>query len=202
MGVLTAHVSTIAELKPGVLYVHEGNEVTKYFVGSGFAFIHANSFADIIAVEGAPLDQIDASLVQEGVADFNQKLGSASTDLEKAEAQMELMCIVLLALRSQAELQLVLRAIDLMSYYGHEPYFLEACFLRRKPLGCNSDIFMYRGNTPFCSKECRQEQIEMDESRKKKNWKLSSSSSRSLRKSEAEENSPNKTVRTGTVVVA
>ncbi|KAJ9171145.1 hypothetical protein P3X46_014547 [Hevea brasiliensis] len=89
-----------------------------------------------------------------------------------------------------------------MSYYGHEPYFLEACFLCRKPLGCNSDIFMYRGNTPFCSKECRQEQIEMDESRKKKNWKLSSSSSRSLRKSEAEENSPNKTVRTGTVVVA
>ncbi|KAJ9171144.1 hypothetical protein P3X46_014546 [Hevea brasiliensis] len=88
MGVLTAQVSTIAELKPGVLYVHEGNEVTKYFVGSGFAFIHANSFADIIAVEGAPLDQIDASLVQEGVADFNQKQGSASTDLEKAEAQM------------------------------------------------------------------------------------------------------------------
>ncbi|KDP28898.1 hypothetical protein JCGZ_14669 [Jatropha curcas] len=90
-----------------------------------------------------------------------------------------------------------------MSYYsGDEPHFLEACFLCRKPLGCNSDIFMYRGNTPFCSKECRQEQIEMDESRKKKNWKLSSSSSRSLRKSEGEETSSNKAVRTGTVAVA
>ncbi|KAA8520408.1 hypothetical protein F0562_014664 [Nyssa sinensis] len=40
MGVLPGHVATIAELKPGVLSVHEGNEVTKYFVSSGFAFIH------------------------------------------------------------------------------------------------------------------------------------------------------------------
>ncbi|OAY49459.1 ATP synthase subunit delta', mitochondrial [Manihot esculenta] len=88
MGVLPGHVSTIAELKPGLLSVHEGNEVTKYFVSSGFAFIHANSFADIIAVEAVPLDQIDASLVQKGLAEFTQKLSSASTDLEKAEAQI------------------------------------------------------------------------------------------------------------------
>ncbi|EEF35883.1 FCS-Like Zinc finger 3 [Ricinus communis] len=93
-----------------------------------------------------------------------------------------------------------------MSYYGQQPHFLEACFLCRKPLGYNSDIFMYRGNTPFCSKECRQEQIEMDESssRKKKSWKISSSSTaRSIRNSESEDNSPNTpSVRTGTVAVA
>ncbi|KDP28899.1 hypothetical protein JCGZ_14670 [Jatropha curcas] len=88
MGVLPGHVSTIAELKPGVLSVHEGNEVTKYFVSSGFAFIHANSFADIIAVEAVPVDQIDANQVQKGLAEFTQKLSSASTDLEKAEAQI------------------------------------------------------------------------------------------------------------------
>uniref|UniRef100_A0A6M2EP76 ATP synthase F1 complex delta/epsilon subunit N-terminal domain-containing protein n=1 Tax=Populus davidiana TaxID=266767 RepID=A0A6M2EP76_9ROSI len=88
MGVLPGHVSTITELKPGVLSVHEGNEVKKYFVSSGFAFIHANSIADIVAVEAAPLDQIDSSLVQKGLAEFTQKLSSASTDLEKAEAQI------------------------------------------------------------------------------------------------------------------
>ncbi|XP_062092806.1 ATP synthase subunit delta', mitochondrial [Humulus lupulus] len=88
MGVLPGHVSTIAELKPGLLSVHEGNDVTKYFVSSGFAFIHANSYADIIAVEAVPLDKIDPSLVQKGLAEFNQKLSSASTDLEKAEAQI------------------------------------------------------------------------------------------------------------------
>uniref|UniRef100_A0A2N9GS56 FLZ-type domain-containing protein n=1 Tax=Fagus sylvatica TaxID=28930 RepID=A0A2N9GS56_FAGSY len=99
-----------------------------------------------------------------------------------------------------------------MYHYGgcedhyNEPHFLEACFLCRKPLGFNSDIFMYRGNTPFCSKECRQEQIEIDES-KEKGLKLSSSSSpsstRALRKTDTNKDStPNKTVRSGTVAVA
>ncbi|KAE9603426.1 hypothetical protein Lal_00008147 [Lupinus albus] len=88
MGVLPGHVATIAELKPGVLSVHEGNDVTKYFVSSGFAFIHANSVADVIAVEAVSLDQIDANLVQKGLQDFTQKLNSATTDLEKAEAQI------------------------------------------------------------------------------------------------------------------
>ncbi|CAI0539226.1 unnamed protein product [Linum tenue] len=88
MGVLPGHVPTIAELKPGVMSVHEGNDVSKYFVSSGFAFIHANSVADVIAVEAVPVDHLDSNLVQKGLADFTQKLGSASTDLEKAEAQI------------------------------------------------------------------------------------------------------------------
>ncbi|RWW04605.1 hypothetical protein GW17_00032161 [Ensete ventricosum] len=88
MGVLPGHVATIAELKPGLLYVHEGSEVTKYFVSSGFAFVHANSITDIVAVEAVPVDHIDPSLVQKGLADFTQKLNSATTDFEKAEAQI------------------------------------------------------------------------------------------------------------------
>ncbi|XP_073127149.1 ATP synthase subunit delta', mitochondrial-like [Henckelia pumila] len=88
MGVLPGHVATIAELKPGILSVHEGNDVTKYFLSSGFAFVHANSVADIIAVEATPVDRIDANLVQKGLAEFQQKLSSATTDVEKAEAQI------------------------------------------------------------------------------------------------------------------
>ncbi|XP_059444917.1 FCS-Like Zinc finger 2 [Corylus avellana] len=72
-----------------------------------------------------------------------------------------------------------------------QPHFLEACFLCKKPLGDNRDIFMYRGDTPFCSEECRQEQIEIDES-KEKNWSLSSM--KALRKKQQREStSPNKT---------
>ncbi|KAG2676530.1 hypothetical protein I3760_12G057200 [Carya illinoinensis] len=88
MGVLPGHVPAIAELKPGILSVHEGNDVTKYFLSSGFAFIHANSVADIIAVEAVQIDHIDPSLAQKGLAEFTQKLSSATTDLEKAEAQI------------------------------------------------------------------------------------------------------------------
>ncbi|WOL19130.1 hypothetical protein Cni_G27927 [Canna indica] len=42
-------------------------------------------------------------------------------------------------------------------------HFLDACFLCKKPIAKNVDIFMYRGDTPFCSKECRWEQMDMDE---------------------------------------
>ncbi|KAL8144133.1 hypothetical protein V2J09_017165 [Rumex salicifolius] len=46
--------------------------------------------------------------------------------------------------------------------------FLDACFMCHKPLGFNHDIFMYRGNTAFCSEECRQEQIEIDEKKERR----------------------------------
>ncbi|KAL5216374.1 hypothetical protein ABZP36_007775 [Zizania latifolia] len=49
-------------------------------------------------------------------------------------------------------------------HLGHHHY-LEICLLCRRPLGGNRDIFMYRGNMPFCSEECRQEQIDIDEAR-------------------------------------
>uniref|UniRef100_A0A7N0V8A9 FLZ-type domain-containing protein n=1 Tax=Kalanchoe fedtschenkoi TaxID=63787 RepID=A0A7N0V8A9_KALFE len=50
------------------------------------------------------------------------------------------------------------------------PHFLESCFLCAKPLGRSSDIFMYRGDAPFCSTECREEQIEIDESNER-SWR-------------------------------
>ncbi|KAL6843659.1 hypothetical protein ACP4OV_026230 [Aristida adscensionis] len=39
---------------------------------------------------------------------------------------------------------------------------LDACALCAKPLLRNSDIFMYKGDTPFCSEECRYEQMHHD----------------------------------------
>ncbi|KQJ84260.1 uncharacterized protein LOC100822608 [Brachypodium distachyon] len=39
---------------------------------------------------------------------------------------------------------------------------LDACALCTKPLARDSDIFMYRGDTPFCSQECRCEQMQLD----------------------------------------
>ncbi|CAH2056483.1 unnamed protein product, partial [Thlaspi arvense] len=63
-------------------------------------------------------------------------------------------------------------------------------------LGRNNDIFMYRGNTPFCSQECRQEQMEMDDAQEKKAWKTSSSSKKALRQAATEA-----AKKTGTVAV-
>lgn len=90
MGVLPGHVPTIAELKPGIMSVHEGAEVKQYFVSSGFAFVHANSVADIVAIEAVPLDRLDPDEVRKGVQEYTQKVTSAKDDLEKAEAQIGL----------------------------------------------------------------------------------------------------------------
>ncbi|KAF8028686.1 hypothetical protein BT93_E1362 [Corymbia citriodora subsp. variegata] len=70
----------------------------------------------------------------------------------------------------------------------YEPHFIQSCFLCNKPLGFNSDIFMYRS-------ACRQEWIEIDEA-KEKNWK-SSPLSRSSSSS-----SSSKAAGSGTVAVA
>ncbi|CAI9102089.1 OLC1v1000295C1 [Oldenlandia corymbosa var. corymbosa] len=88
MGILPGHVSTITELKSGVLSVHDENGVKKYFVSGGFAYIHSNSYTDIIAAEAVPIDQLDDALALKRLAEYNQKLNSASTDLEIAEAQI------------------------------------------------------------------------------------------------------------------
>ncbi|XP_058103503.1 ATP synthase subunit delta', mitochondrial-like [Magnolia sinica] len=88
MGVFLGHVTTIAKLNPSIMLVHESSEVTKYFISSGFAFIHANSVADAVAIKAVPVDYIDPHLIQKGFAEFTQKLSSASTYLEKAKAQM------------------------------------------------------------------------------------------------------------------
>ncbi|KAK8505707.1 hypothetical protein V6N12_024690 [Hibiscus sabdariffa] len=58
----------------------------------------------------------------------------------------------------------------------NQPSFLDACFLCKKPLGANEDIFMYRRD--FCSEECRQEQLDMDETDGKSNSLLSSMKAR------------------------
>ncbi|KAM0828096.1 hypothetical protein ACQ4PT_067775 [Festuca glaucescens] len=44
---------------------------------------------------------------------------------------------------------------------------MDACYLCGKPLSRNFDIFMYRGDTPFCSEECRSVQMDMDEARQR-----------------------------------
>ncbi|KAF8768585.1 hypothetical protein HU200_007133 [Digitaria exilis] len=51
---------------------------------------------------------------------------------------------------------------------GHGVHFLDACFLCRRPLAGNRDIFMYRGDMAFCSDECRSAQMAADEAAERK----------------------------------
>lgn len=90
MGILPGHVASVSELKPGLLSIHEGDQVTKFFISSGFAYVHSNSVLEIIAVEAVEMENIDPASVLKGLNEYNQKLSTASTDAEKAEAQIGL----------------------------------------------------------------------------------------------------------------
>ncbi|CAJ1971791.1 unnamed protein product [Sphenostylis stenocarpa] len=47
------------------------------------------------------------------------------------------------------------------------PHFLRACALCKGRLAPGRDIFMYRGDSAFCSLECRQHQMNQDERKEK-----------------------------------
>lgn len=50
MGVLPNHAPTVAQLRPGVVEIHEGETQEKFFISSGFAFIHKDR-TDVCAIE-------------------------------------------------------------------------------------------------------------------------------------------------------
>lgn len=50
MGILPSHAPTVAQLRSGVVEVHDGAEKESYFVSSGFAFVHKDR-TDLCAVE-------------------------------------------------------------------------------------------------------------------------------------------------------
>lgn len=59
--------------------------------------------------------------------------------------------------------------------------FLEACFLCKRQLGRGTDIYMYKGEMGFCSNECREEQIQMNEAKERSLKKLAIKASRKLK---------------------
>lgn len=92
-GVMPGHVPAVAQLRPGVITVHKelDKEVEKYFVSSGFAFVHPDSSTDICAVEAVPVDELDPAAVAAGLADYTSKLAAAQAkgdDYETAAAQI------------------------------------------------------------------------------------------------------------------
>ena len=54
----------------GVVTVHKelDKSVDKYFISSGFAFVHADSSTDVCAVEAVKLDDLDADAVRSGLS--------------------------------------------------------------------------------------------------------------------------------------
>lgn len=50
--------------------------------------MHADSTADICAIEAVPVEQLDPEAVKKGLAEFTNKFANAKDDFEKAQAQI------------------------------------------------------------------------------------------------------------------
>jgi F-type H+-transporting ATPase subunit delta len=87
MGILPSHAPTVAQLRAGVLEVHDGTEKESYFVSSGFAFVQTDR-TDVCAVEAVKMEDIDQDAVAKGLAESEAAVGAAKDDLERAEAQI------------------------------------------------------------------------------------------------------------------
>ncbi|KAK9915018.1 hypothetical protein WJX75_003681 [Coccomyxa subellipsoidea] len=92
-GVMPGHVPTVAQLRPGVVTVHKtlDKEIEKYFVSSGFAFVHADSSTDVCAIEAVKLEDLDPEAVRAGLQEYTAKLGALQAkgdDYEIAAAQI------------------------------------------------------------------------------------------------------------------
>lgn len=67
-GVKANHVPVISQLKPGVVELHSGSEVEKYFISGGWAYVHPDGVIDIQALEAVTLDQVDHSAVKSALS--------------------------------------------------------------------------------------------------------------------------------------
>lgn len=67
-GVKANHVPVISQLRPGLVELHSGSEVEKFFISGGWAYVHPTGVTDIQAIEAVPLDQIDPGAVKAALA--------------------------------------------------------------------------------------------------------------------------------------
>jgi F-type H+-transporting ATPase subunit delta len=67
-GVKANHVPVISQLRPGIVELHSGAEVEKFFISGGWAYVHPTGVTDIQAVEAVTLDQVDPAAVKSALA--------------------------------------------------------------------------------------------------------------------------------------
>merc|ERR1711894_776856 len=92
-GILPDHVPSLAVLKPGVITVTEGEGATKkFFASSGSITINDDSSVQILAEECVKIEDLDENAIRDGLTKATQEMSSASSDVAKAEAQIQVEC--------------------------------------------------------------------------------------------------------------
>jgi F-type H+-transporting ATPase subunit delta len=102
-GLKANHVPIISQLRPGIVELHSGPEIEKFFISGGFAFVHPNGVADICVLEAATLDQFDSAAVKSALANASSSQGQGDEEEQAASrAAVELFAALDAALDSKA----------------------------------------------------------------------------------------------------
>jgi F-type H+-transporting ATPase subunit epsilon len=87
-GVLAGHSLLIATLRPGVIDVYQGEQITnRLFVGGGFAEV-TESRCTVLADEAIPISEINTTAVEADLERFREDVASAETDEARRLAEI------------------------------------------------------------------------------------------------------------------
>ena len=89
-GVLPRHAPLISTIRPGIIRVYEGGQVTdQIFVAGGFAEV-TGTRCTVLAEEALPVADIDRAAVEKGMSDIRDDLQDAKNDDEREATQHKL----------------------------------------------------------------------------------------------------------------
>jgi len=90
MGILSNHVPSITQLRPGIVEVIvDGQNDDKWFVSGGFATVQPGNLLSINAVEAYALEDFSPEAVRAGLADAQKVASGGGSEEEVAEARIE-----------------------------------------------------------------------------------------------------------------
>ena len=85
-GVLVRHAPLISAVRPGVIAVHEGGQVTeRIFVAGGFAEV-TPARCTVLAEQALPVGEIDRQAAEQQLKDAQEDLADAKNEQERTAA--------------------------------------------------------------------------------------------------------------------
>lgn len=89
-GVLVQHAPMVSAVRPGVISVHNGGQVTeRIFVAGGFAEVTARR-CTVLAEQALPVADIDRPAVEQQLKDAQEDLADAQSDPERKTAEQQI----------------------------------------------------------------------------------------------------------------
>ncbi|EAS33775.1 ATP synthase subunit delta, mitochondrial [Coccidioides immitis RS] len=91
MGILSSHVPSIEQLRPGLIeIIEESGQTKKFFLAGGFAVVQPDSNLSINAVEGFALEDFSADAVKSQIGEAQRIAAGSGSEQDIAEAKVEL----------------------------------------------------------------------------------------------------------------